>query len=373
MRIEEGAEVVFVAGVTELWHLPVKNGDSFDRRTLCGLRGPVWVFGPLARQRRCCGVCCDRAPAGTFLEAPKPRKPVPKRGPRRVPPITDAQVQVLHQLYTDKVIGVPAIGELVWKRLGFKNPTSCANAINRAFKENDLPLRPRSESHRRSAEGKRLIGLGGTNPGEQRLTGATLDDLYQRYRGDRLSVPELAERYAAEYGYPDPVRFRSVVEYGWKISGYKLRSNREAELLSRSKATHLCVGTTTGASGYRRKPCTQRAVDGSDYCFSHDPENAERVARNMATMQARIRRAPSLEFAEISEFLAALLVPRVDRFGRRLEQASGALSRQTGVPGGVCSRLLNGRKKRISEATADKLLAPLGLSLADVREEAVAA
>lgn len=368
MRITEGDEVVFVAGVVELWHLPAKQGDSFNRRTLCGLSGPVWVYGPLARERRCCAVCRDRAPVGTFVKPAKARK----RGPRRVPEITNAQVEVLYRLYTEKVIGVPAIGELVWKRLGFATPTSCSNAINRAFKENGLALRPRSESHRRSTDGKRLIGLGGANPGEQRLTGTILDELYQGYRAG-LSVPELAELRAADYGYADPARFRGVVEYGWKVSGYKLRSNREAELLSRSKATRICIATTSGASGSRRKSCSQRAVDGSDYCFSHDPENAEAVARNMASMQARIQRAPSLEFAEILPYLGPLLVPRADRFGRHLEQASGALSRQTGVPGGVCSRLLNGRKPRISEATADKLLAPLGLSLEEIRSEAIAA
>jgi hypothetical protein len=374
LRVADGSEIVLVEAVVALWHLPARGTASLDRKTLCGLRGPVFIYGPITRERRCCSVCADRAPKGTLI-VPKRRRP----GARSVPQLTNAQVQVCYQLYADKLLGVPAIGELVWQRLGFKNATSCANAIGRAFDDRGLKLRTRAASHRRTVEGKRLVGFGGTKPGEQRLTGPIVDRLYELYKGG-LSVPELAAAHAEGFGYVDVVRFRSVLEYGWKVCGYSLRSGREAELLSRSKKPRQCKGILSASNMRHRKSrvgerCEQRPERNSDYCFAHDPAREGERAERLAKLHAG-RASAEIEWETLLPYLEPLLVTKPDRLGRHLEKPGGALARNTGVPTGTCSRLLLGRKTLITVKLANRLLEPLELSVDDIlapRAQAIAA
>jgi hypothetical protein len=372
---QDGALVVLHPTSEELWHLPSRPlvGAPIDAPTRCGLEGLVYAYGPVfRRQRRLCAVCRDRSPKGDlvyttdgeFIVATKPKR----RHRRRVPQFTDAHVQLLHKTYVEKHVGMWALAELVWQRMGFRNQQSCANAIHRAFIERGLPIRPRSESHQRTNEGRRLLGFGGHRDGERRLDARTVDRLYRLY-GAGFSSPEICQRLHARFGYVDAVRFRSVLEYAWKTSGYRLRTSREAELLSRAKAPTHCIGTTSTIDGSRPHPCPQRPLKDSEHCYHHDPRFADERAAHIRKIQSRIKRAPSLEFELIRPHLDPLLVPR-----SRKERAAGALHRQTGVPGSVCSRLLNGSKKRLSVANADRLLAPLGLTVAQLTlDEEVAA
>jgi hypothetical protein len=374
-QVADGTEIVLVAGVPKLWHLPAPGDESTDRKTLCSLKGHLWVAGTITRGRRCCTVCAARTAKGIFLPPPRP----PRRsnaGSRAVPKFTDAQVDLFERIYLEKQIGVPAIAGLVWEKLGFRNATSCANAITRAFKERGVELRPRAASHRRTVEAQRFLGVGGTKPGEQRLTGPILDRLYELYKAG-VSVPELAAEHAAPHGYDDTRRFRHVVEYGWKVSGHQLRSNREAELLSRKKIARPCLGVKSAANLRHGKAagerCTQRAVDGSEYCFAHDPEREQERAATVSRLHEGRPRAEVL-WSVVLPHLAPLLETRLDRLGRKLEKPGGALARHTGVPPGTCSRLMKGRKEAITVKLANRLLAPLGLTVDEIRSgEAIAA
>jgi hypothetical protein len=370
-RLANNADIVFVAGVEQLWHLPVAGDEQMARPTLCGLSGPVYAYGPIARQRRCCTVCAARAPRGTFLKPPPKRRP----GARSVPQLTVPQIQVLHRIYVDKQLGAPAIANLVWEKLGFANPTSCANAINRSFKERGLEMRPRA-MRRRSVEGLRLMGVGGRGS-EQPITGPALDGFYELYRAGS-SMPEIAAAHAAAYGYADITRFRSVVEYGWRACGYPMRSAHQATLLARSKNPRPCKGTLSQSNQRHRgaragKQCPQQAMVGCDYCLAHDPDSAERRAEIMQKVHAGRPRA-TVPWADVQALLGPLLVPRPDRLGRHLEQAGGALARNTGIPVATCCRLLLGRKEFITEKLVNRLLAPLNLTVADLEpREAIAA
>lgn len=361
-------EIVLVAGVPALWHLPVSGDEGVGRRTLCGLAGDLYVHGPLMRERRCCAVCAERAPRATFMDA-KPSARPRRRAARRVPQLTDAQFEVVRRLYVDEGLGTPAIAELVWQRLGFASASSCGNLIERTFRERGVPLRSRAESHSaRTATAKRLVGFGGRKPGEQRLTGPVIDQLYESYKTG-LSVPQIAELHAAEYGYADLLRFRSALEYGWKVSGYKLRSNREAELVARARERRYCAATVSLANSRQREErrCTQRPIDGSRYCLAHDPARAAQRDAIVAKLHAGRPRA-EVEWSLIRPLLEPLLEARPDRFGRMLEKPSGALARNTGIPGGTCSRLLLGRKPAITRRLAERLLQPLGLTVDDLHD-----
>jgi hypothetical protein len=69
VRIELGAPIVVVdlglGASHDLYHLPSPDGGAADglaARTLCGLRGPVFLFTDLIRRRRACAVCRAKAP-----------------------------------------------------------------------------------------------------------------------------------------------------------------------------------------------------------------------------------------------------------------------------------------------------------------------
>jgi hypothetical protein len=304
--------------------------------------------------------------AGEFVDPPKPRR----RMPTRVPQLSDAQARLLYELYGEKNVGVPALARLVWRRLGYGNEVSCANAIYRAFSLRGFKLRSACESTRRTPEGKRLLGFGGERPGERVLDARTVDRLRALYDAG-YSTRELSRRFHRRFGY-DEIRFRSVVEYAWKMQGLRMRTNREAELLSRSKMRRRCPATTTGRDGRRPRPCKQRPQDGSEYCLHHDPERRAEVEAHAAALRARKTLKPKVAWATVRPHLEPLLVPRPDRFGRQLETASGALARNTGIDPAIVSRLLKGRKDEITVDYANKLLAPLGLTVETIALRAAA-
>jgi hypothetical protein len=275
VRVVVGAPIVLVSlpgGLGDsLYHLPaqrlraprwrlrsVTTSESWE--TLCRLSGLVYALNGPVRERRLCSVCRAAAPAaelridGSYGELTRP----PRRVVTRVPQLSDQQAELLHRIYREKSIGVPAIAELFWQRLGYANPVSCANAISRAFKLRGLPLRSRRTV--RTTEARRLLGYGGQRPGEQRLTARTVDRLWRLYQAGH-SVPEITTRFHGRFGYESEQRFRSVLEYAWKSAGRKLRGNREAELLSRARAEKRCAAMTSGADGCRPRPCPQRPLN----------------------------------------------------------------------------------------------------------------
>lgn len=364
LRVRAGTAVVLVEGVDGLWHLPCTTGgldEAIHRVALCGLSGATYTYGPLISERHCCGVCAQRARAGTFI---KPRV----RRKRRLPQLTTAQIKVLHKTYVDANVGIPAIATLVWQRLGFPNETSCANSIYRAFSERGLEIRARADSHRRTSAGRRLIGHGRCRDGGQKLDARTIDRLWTLYEAG-WSTPQITDRFYTRFGYPDAIKFRNVVEYAWKACGRKMRTNREAELLSRARITQHCAAMKTGSDGRRPRPCSQRPLDGGLYCLHHDPAHQAAVRARAAALRARKVLLPRVPWTLVRPHLSPLLVPRPDRFGRLLERESGALARNTGLDPAICSRYLKGRHETITVNYANKFLKPLGLTVDDLQRD----
>lgn len=391
MRIEISAPVVIAdlpGGLgADLYHLPASTrtiaaGARTSQRTLadgihdddwptvCSLDGLVYAYNGPIRRRRMCGVCRQHAP-DELLTADGDYQPVPvekqhRPGARRLPEITDAQATVLHALYREKEIGVPAVADLVWQKLGYPSARSCANAIHRAFTDRGLEIRPRGQSTIRTPEKRRLLGYGGRRDGERKLTADTVDRLWRLYQAG-YGLPTIAARFHARFGYTQR-RFHDVIAYAWKSEGRKLRSAREATLAARARVDHHCAGMVKSSDGSKPRPCTQAPLPDSDFCLHHDPRHRLAVLQRARRMEQHRRREPALDFAEIRPHLETLLTPRPDRYGRQLETAAGALARNTGIAPAVCSRLLNGTKTRITVTTANRLLAPVALTVDRIRQ-----
>lgn len=389
MRIEVDAPIIVATLPGELgarlYHLPIveatRNRSVHNAvkewPTLCGLAGNVFVYNGAARERRVCSVCRAAMPAGqltlegTYVESlPAKRRNI--RMPTRVPQLTDRQAEVMYRIYVEKHVGTPALASLFWERLGYANSVSCSNQIVRAFAQRGYTLRSRGESVRRTVEGRRAMGYGGYRTGERRLSARIVDRLWSLYAAG-WSTPQITARFHRRFGYADAVRFRSVLEYAWKSEGRKLRTNSEAELLARARLTKHCAAMKTGADGRGPRPCSQRPLNGSDYCLHHDPAHQEAVRARADALRARKVLKPRVPWSIVKPHLTPLLVPRPDRFGRLLERESGALARSTGIDPAICSRYLKGRHETITVDYANKFLAPLGLTVDELQPELLAA
>lgn len=340
MRIELGAPIILFTlpgGLgDDVYHLPAEtaalpgwHGRPQRRRyadldmpptewpTLCGLQGIVYAYNGTMRQRHMCGVCRPAAPGTLLTLEGGYTETVETKKPRRhsVPAISDAQVTLLHNLYLEKHVGLSALGELYWHRLGFKNPTSLANTLNREFRHRGLEIRTRAGSHRRTVAGRRLIGYGGQRAGEQRIPARIVDRLWRLYELGH-PVAAIARRFHTRFGYETAERFEYVVEYAWKTEQRKLRTNSEAELLSRARLKKLCAAMKTGADGRRPRPCTQRPLNGSEFCLHHDPDHRDAVCARADALRARKPLKPRVAWSFVLPHLGPLLAPQPDRVGR---------------------------------------------------------
>jgi hypothetical protein len=374
VRIESSAPIVLVeleGGMgRELLHLPATPGRLDRERwgrewpTLCGLSGAGFVYAGAALDRRPCVVCVARAPASILTRSGRYVEPARRIERRKHRALSDAEIARVHELYTDLQIGIPSLAELLHQRLGYPSGRSLANVLSQEFHARGLDVRPRGTV--RTNRGRRALGYGGQNPGERRLNGRTVDRLWRLYLAGHPSAA-IAARFHTRFGYATGGRFRSVIEYAWKTEGRKLRSHRDAELLSRARETRArCAAMTSGADGCRPRPCSQRPLDSGLYCLHHDPDRQDVVQARAAALRARKPVLERIEWATLLPHLEPLLIPRPDRFGRRLETASGALARNTGIDPAIASRLLKGRKPTITTRYADRLLAPLGLTTHDL-------
>lgn len=226
MRVELGAPVVLVDVAPTLWHIPTPEDHE---RTLCGLAGDVFAYRGPVRARCLCKVCARRAPAivhdptaGTLeeLEHKLRRRGGRPKGSVRL--LTELQVRALHLVYVEQRLSCRQLARRIdWQALGYASTASAANAIDKAFRDLELPLRSHHDAlvlrnHRHGRCTRELRAAGG------------------------------------DYG-PD---------------GYRSWLRRE-----RGEYRPLCAGVRTQ---YPRKgaPCQHPAMAGSEYCYSHDPARA---------------------------------------------------------------------------------------------------
>lgn len=297
LRVEVGSRVILVAGVDALWHIP--DGGS-ETVALCGLEGLDYSFASTIRQRRSCGVCRRRhrfedvfvVDLGPLPERAIARGGGRKKGSGRIKP---QHLPVLYHLYVAEQLSCRKIGERVWQQLGFASARSAGEAVFRAFKEAGYKLRTQSEatSLRNYKHGRRTRALGETGPAVAE---------YRRW------LKETEGRYRP------------------RCQGVKLQPPRK--------------GT----------PCTKAAMNGSDFCFGHDPARAEQ--RNAITAAMR-ERMPDRDVVPADGLRASLVAYRAG--GGRWRD----LSRLSGVPEHYISHVAAGQLANVSRERRERLLAVL--------------
>lgn len=165
--------------------------------------------------------------------------------------MTPDQVRAAHRLYVKEGLSCRELGRLLWERFGYASPVSAGESIYRAFKAMDLPRRTQRE-----------VTIA-RNLKHGRKTRAQTNEEQNAYR-----------RWLAE-------------QRGWKRVQGPGRPD--------------CMAVKTGARGGKGEPCTRAAMEGSDYCYSHDPLHD--LERQAALARARRRMAPR-ETVELEPFAA---------------------------------------------------------------------
>lgn len=90
-------------------------------------------------------------------------------------------------------------------------------------------------------------------------------------------------------------------------------------------------------------------MNGSEYCWSHDPGRTGQRDLILAKMRSRQPRIPMIAWTAVAQQLAPWLA------GHKYPAAR--LADATGVPHSTCSRLLKGRRDSITVDLAQRLLA----------------
>lgn len=189
--------------------------------------------------QRWCGWCVEMvavvdgdrcAWCGHATLAERPTRPARRRGVR--PKLDDATLLKLHRIHRDKGASVLELSRRIYRRAGYKSARSCSRCIY---------------------VGWRRLGLSARDRVEQTV-------LSSRRHG-------LAPRYGARPGYGT---YRRRVLHGRedrpRCRGVRQQHPRKGER------------------------CQARAMEGSDYCFAHDP--GRELERQAITARMRKRQSP---------------------------------------------------------------------------------
>lgn len=299
LRLPDGAELILVAGVEALYHLPGPGDESLDRKTLCGLTGPVYVYGAITRSRRCCSVCAARAPKGSLITVRKrgskrPGKPRGKWGK-----MTEPQIRAVHIAHWEQRIPINELGRRYWERFGYASANACANSLGRFFKELELP------------------------------------------RHDRIAMTVQA---STKHGLARRRHPKAGGKFGngAKTRGYKRwLANERAGGETRNP---LCIATTA-----RGKACTHRALNESVHCFVHEPDRQAAVAKRCAEMRKSSPLHDPTRIEPAGPLVALLREYRANGGGWR------QLAGQTGIPEHWISHVAHGNQRNVDRDRASRI------------------
>lgn len=212
----------------------------------------------------------------------------PPKGKYRL--ITDDQLRAAHRVYVLKGLSCRQLGDLLYEKLGYRSARACGEALYRGFK--DLALARRSQSEvtiaRNYRHGRKRRGLS-----------AEEQQAYRRFRRD---------------------------ENGWNST--------------HGPGRPVCKAALTGACGRKGRPCSLHAMEGSEFCYCHDP--AGTLERRAALTRAR-RRLASRDTVPIEPFAGwvdglyaqlGLVSAVAGRLGCSTSTAHNILRRQRSTSGG---------------------------------------
>jgi hypothetical protein len=369
MRVELGAPVVLSVHAQQLWHLPAARirrgrvvrtletvrtyGTSCSWRAVCGLEGDLHAFNGVARDRRLCSVCRQDALARTLTVAgelvehePSSACGICRAGLAEGELAVRDELYVYHPLcYAPNVPAAPAgpwsarelltlyvlylrdrhtLDELtrdLWQRKGYTNQQGAMSSVRQAWKREGWPTRPAGETlHlRRAREGARLLP-------SRKLSEQTARELHPLHWNQWRSINSIAKEYAPQLGLTASA-LCSQLCYTWALldlprhdriemtvrastrHGLKRRKGSSSAVYKRFRAGEKgeqydkpCEGITA-----RGRACAARAMHGSRFCHSHQPDQQETIAAHLARIRERspLHRPENLTtLAEVQQLLA---------------------------------------------------------------------
>jgi hypothetical protein len=116
---------------------------------------------------------------------------------------------------------------------------------------------------------------------------------FHRAHAAGQSLNQLAAFAHRRFGYASKGSAMNVLTKGFERLGLPVRSRAEAMRLLNLKVQPVpagpgrCQGTRINSPG-RGNPCLRRAMEGSDFCFSHDPRFAEQRLDHFERVRGRM-------------------------------------------------------------------------------------
>lgn len=131
----------------------------------------------------------------------------------------------------------------------------------------------------------------------RRLTDDQVRAAHRIYTNSNLSLRALGELLHERFGYANGQSAANALHRAFKTMGLPLRDRLEATIAANTRTpaqrreaeerrrarrslNPTCAGIRTRYPG-KGEPCSRAAMDGSEFCHSHDPERAAERARHL--------------------------------------------------------------------------------------------
>jgi len=233
--------------------------------------------------------------------------------------MSDDQLRAAHRLYAGEGLSCRQLGGLLFERFGYRSARSCGEGLYQGFERLGLACR------------------------SQREVTVARNLKHGRKRRDITREEERAYRR------------QLADERGWRAQ--------------QGPGQPRCAGTLTGGRGRAGAGCQRPAMDGCDFCVSHDPARALERQATLAAARDRLprERLPLGPFAAWCEALygeLGSLAALGARLGCSISTAHNIVHRLRTLPGGGRERWVEIHRWRL-----ERHLDGTGVTVADLYPE----
>lgn len=333
---------------------PAAVDESQDAIPCSSCAWPIPGDRPDARVGDTCSVCFANAHKGTRF------------GALRRDDLLELYARYVKDGYT-----LTELAGAIWQLKGYRNRGSCASAISQAWLRNGWPMRNRSVSKRLRGQRRSYLNK------NRKLPEGVARSLHRLHWDDYVSLNELGRRYGAQLDMKPNV-LANQLSYTFKM--LRLPVHDRIEMTVRASTKHGNCRRNAKSSDKKRflaqqrgeqydapcetvtvrgKPCRHRALLGSKFCHSHDPDKKAAIALRLARMRERspIHDPDRVEPAgPLVEILTAY---------RHAGGTWRQLGRATGLPDPWLSHVAHGRQTNVSRDRAQLVRDAIALPVPD--------